>query len=219
MNMKSDKSSMARIKVKFPEKLWISHIFKEFPDVKMEIQYFLPYDLEKSIGNSIFEIMHYNTESIIKKIKEHPSVVEFSLLEQDKNKIKINIKTKDPYLLYAVINCGVLIDFPVNVREGYAFWRLISSRSRIDELLTIFDERKIDYELLRIGSAPYDLEDQKYKLSLNESKTLDRAIESGFFEVPRKISLEELANQMGKSKSALSVMLRKIIKKKVLFEK
>jgi predicted DNA binding protein len=210
---------MARIKVKFPDKLWISHIFNEFPDVRMEIQYFLPYDLEKSIGNAIFEIMHYDTEMIIKKIKKHPSVVEFSLMEQDEKRIKINIKTKDPYLLYAVINCGVLIDFPVNVREGYAYWRLISSRSRIDKLLTIFDERKIDYELLRIGTAPYDLEDEKYKLSLDEAETLDRAIETGFFEVPRKISLEELANQMGKSKSALSVMLRKIIKKKVLFEK
>ncbi len=217
--MQSDKSSLARIKVKFPDKLWISHIFKEFPDVRMEIQYFLPYDLEKSIGNSIFEILHYDPESIIKEIKGHPSVVEFSLLEQEENRIKINIKTKDPYLLYAVIKCGVLIDFPVNVREGYAFWRLISSRGRIDKLLTLFDEKQINYELLRIGSVPYDLDDEKYKLSLNESKTLDRAIKTGFFEVPRKISLEELANQMGKSKSALSVMLRKIIKKKVLFEK
>jgi predicted DNA binding protein len=216
--MGSDKSSLARIKVKFPEKLWISHIFKEFPDVRMEIQYFLPYDLEKSIGNSIFEIMHYDTESIIKEIKEHPSVVEFSLLEQEENRIKINIKTKDPYLLYAVINCGVLIEFPVNVREGHAYWRLISSRSRIDDLLSLFDKKRINYELLRIGNAPYDLADEKYKLSLEESKTLDRAIEMGFFEVPRKISLEELAGQMGKSKSALSVMLRKIIKKKVLFE-
>ncbi len=217
--MQSDKSSLARIKVKFPDKLWISHIFKEFPDVRMEIQYFLPYDLEKSIGNSIVEIMHYDIESISKEIKDHPSVVEFSLLEQEENKIKINVKTKDPYLLYAVINCGVLVDFPVNIREGYAYWRLISSRSRIDKLLTLFDKKQINYELLRIGSAPYDLEDEKYKLSLDESKILDRAIETGFFEVPRKISLEQLANQMGKSKSALSVMLRKIIKKKVLFEK
>ncbi|MFW9823419.1 MAG: helix-turn-helix domain-containing protein [Candidatus Thorarchaeota archaeon] len=216
--MKSGKSSLARIKVKFPDKLWISHIFKEFPDVRMEIQYFLPFDLEKSIGNSIFEIMHYDTESIIKEIQGHPSVFEFSLLEHEANKIKINVKTKDPYLLYAVINCGVLVDFPVNVREGYAYWRLISSRESIDKLLTLFDDRKIDYELLRIGTAPYDLENEKYKLSLEEAETLDRAIKTGFFEVPRKISLEELANQLGKSKSALSVMLRKIIKKKVLFE-
>ena len=41
----------------------------------------------------------------------------------------------------------------------------------------------------------------------------------GFFEIPRDISLEDLANHLGKSKSALSVMLRKIIKKKVVIEK
>ncbi|MFX1315859.1 MAG: helix-turn-helix domain-containing protein, partial [Promethearchaeota archaeon] len=56
-------------------------------------------------------------------------------------------------------------------------------------------------------------------LTYDESNILDKAISLGFFEIPRKISLEELANKVGKSKSALSVMLRKIIKKKILFEK
>ena len=61
--------------------------------------------------------------------------------------------------------------------------------------------------------------DEKSKLTLEESEVLDKAIELGFFEIPRDISLEDLANRLGKSKSALSVMLRKIIKKKVVFEK
>ena len=74
------------------------------------------------------------------------------------------------------------------------------------------------FDLLRIGKAPYDLEDERYKLSLEESQILDKALSLGFFEIPRKISLEELANKLGKSKSALSVMLRKIIKKKVMFQ-
>jgi predicted DNA binding protein len=185
----------------------------------MEISHFLPYDLEKSIGNSVIELMDYKIEDIIETIKNHPSVFEFNILEKEENKVKINIKTKDPYLLYAIIKCGVLVDFPVNVREGFAYWRLVSSRERIDKLLTLFEERNVNFELLRIGSSPYVMDDEKNKLTLDESTILDRAIESGFFEIPRKISLEELANQMGKSKSALSVMLRKIIKKKVLFEK
>ncbi|MHA2006926.1 MAG: helix-turn-helix domain-containing protein [Promethearchaeota archaeon] len=217
--MDSIKPSLARIKIKFPEKLWISAIFKKYPDVKMEISHFLPYDLEKSIGNSVIELMDYKIEDIIETIKNHPSVFEFNILEKEENKVKINIKTKDPYLLYAIIKCGVLVDFPVNVREGFAYWRLVSSRERIDKLLTLFEERNVNFELLRIGSSPYVMDDEKNKLTLDESTILDRAIESGFFEIPRKISLEELANQMGKSKSALSVMLRKIIKKKVLFEK
>ncbi|MFX1375658.1 MAG: helix-turn-helix domain-containing protein [Promethearchaeota archaeon] len=217
--METSKTSLARVKIKFPEQLWISKIFKDFPDIKMEISHFLPYDLDKSIGNSAIEIMHYKTDEIIEEIKNHPSVFELSILEKEENRVKFNIKTKDPYLLYAIIKCGVLVDFPVRVEDGYAFWRLISTRERIDQLLTLFEQKNINFKLLRIGISPYNLEDDKNKLTLDELNTLDKAISLGFFEIPRKISLEELANQMGKSKSALSVMLRKIIKKKVLFEK
>ncbi|NVM38259.1 MAG: helix-turn-helix domain-containing protein [Candidatus Lokiarchaeota archaeon] len=217
--MASDKPSLARIKIKFPEQLWISEIFRKYPDIKMEISYFLPYDLERSIGNSVIEIMHYNVDSILEEVSNHPSVFELSVLEKEENKVKFNIKTKDPYLLYAIIKYGVLVDFPVRVEDGYAYWRLISSREQIDQLLTLFEEKKINFELLRIGISPYNIEDDNYKLTLDELNILDKAISSGFFEIPRTISLEELANELGKSKSGLSVMLRKIIKKKVLFEK
>jgi len=217
--MDSSKASLARIKIKFPEQIWISEIFKNYPDIKMEISHFLPYDLERSIGNSLIEIKHYNIDSILDEINNHSSVFELSVLEMEENKAVFNVKTKDPYLLYAIIKCGVLVDFPVRVEEGFAYWRLISSRDRIDQLLTIFEQKNIKFELLRIGISPYNIEDDKNKLTYNESNILDKAISLGFFEIPRKISLEELANKMGKSKSALSVMLRKIIKKKVLFEK
>jgi len=216
--MDSSKPSLARIKIKFPEQLWISEIFKNFPDVKMEITHFLPYDLERSIGNAVIEIMHYNVDSIIEEISSHPSVFELSVLEREENQVKFNVKTKDPYLLYAIIKCGVLVNFPVRVEDGFAYWRLISSRERIDQLLTLFEQKNINFELLRIGISPYKIEDDKYKLTLDELNILDKAISSGFFEIPRKISLEELANELGKSKSALSVILRKIIKKKVMFE-
>jgi len=216
--MDSSQPSLARIKIKFPDQLWISQIFKNYPDIKLEISHFLPYDLERSIGNSIIEIKHYNIDKIIEEVRNHPSVFELSVMETEENKVKFNIKTKDPYLLYAIIKCGVLVQFPVNVKEGYAYWRLISSRERIDQLLTLFEQKKVNFELLRIGKSPYSIEDDKNRLTLNEENILDKAISSGFFEIPRKISLEELANALGKSKSGLSVMLRKIIKKKVMFE-
>ncbi|MFX1358548.1 MAG: helix-turn-helix domain-containing protein [Promethearchaeota archaeon] len=208
--------SLARIKIKFPEDIWISAIFSKFHDVRMEIEHFLPYDLEESIGNSIIEIQHYKIESIIPEIQKHSSVFEFTILEQEENRIKFNVKTKDPYLLYALIKCGVLVNFPVRVRDGFAYWKLIASRERIDKLLTIFEKKSIDFELLRIGKSPLNIEDDKNRLTLEESNILDNAISLGFFEIPRNISLEELANKLGKSKSALSVMLRKIIRKKIM---
>ena len=216
--MESTKSSLARIKIKFPDQLWISQIFKKFRDIRMEIEHFLPYDFENSIGNSIIEIFHYNIDLIMEDVKNHKSVIDLSILEKDEKRVRFNVKTKDPFLLYAIINCGVLVNFPVRVSEGYAYWRLVSKRESIDKLLTLFDQKGIEYTLLRIGNSPYSIDDDKTKLTLDESTILNKAIASGFFEIPRKISLEELANELGKSKSTLSVTLRKIIKKKVMFE-
>ena len=216
--MVSTRASLARVKIKFPDEIWISEIFKKFPNIKMEIEYFLPYDLEKSIGNSIIEIQDFKIGEVINSVRNHSSVQDFTILEQDEDKVRFNVKTKDPYLLYALINCGVLVKFPVNVRDGYAYWRLVSSRKNIDKLLTIFEQKKIDFELLRIGTSPYILDEQKERLSIEESQVLDEAIKQGFFEIPRLISLEELAKNLGRSKSALSVMLRKIIKKKVVMD-
>lgn len=214
--MNSYKTTLALVKIKFPNELWISELFRKFPDVKMEILHFLPYNIEKSIGNSLIEIIHYNVELIFGEIKAHKSVIELSIVEKGGNRMKFNVKTMDPFLLNTLITCGVLVNFPVKVEEGYAFWELISTRERIDMLLTLFEKKKIDYKLIKIGNSAYNLEDKKYNLNLEEMQVLDEAIKTGFFEVPRKISLEELADNLGKSKSALSVMLRKIIKKKIL---
>ncbi|MFX1276285.1 MAG: helix-turn-helix domain-containing protein [Promethearchaeota archaeon] len=214
--MDVNRPSLARIKIKFPDSIWISEVFKQFPDIKMQISYFLPYDLEKSIGNAIIEILYHDIDSIMEIIENHPSIYEMSIMEREETRVNFNIKTKDPYLLYAIIKCGVLVNFPINVREGHAFWKLIATRERIDQLLTIFEEKNIKFELLRIGKSPYNLEEHENKLTLEESRVLEKAIEMGFFEIPRKISLEELADNLGKSKSALSVMLRKIIKKKIV---
>ncbi|MBD3193969.1 MAG: hypothetical protein GF317_02870, partial [Candidatus Lokiarchaeota archaeon] len=214
--MAPTKSSVATIKVKFPEKIWVSEIFKKFYDIQMEILYFLPYDLEDYIGNSIVEIKHWDIELLIEEIRNHPSVYEFSVLEIEEHRVKFNIKTQDPYLLYGVIKFGVLVDFPVKVKDGYAYWDLISTRRRIDEMLTMFEEMGIKFELLKIGNSDLNLEDEDYHLSIEELDILDEAINSGFFDIPRKISLEELADKLGKAKSSLSVLLRKIIKKKVM---
>ncbi|TXT60539.1 MAG: hypothetical protein BAJALOKI3v1_900004 [Promethearchaeota archaeon] len=214
--MDSQNSTIATIRVEFPEGIWISDIFEKFHDVQMEILYFLPYDLEKSIGNAVVEIMHYDIDLMIEEIQNHPSVMEFSLVEREENRIKFNVKTMDPYLLYGVIKCGVLVDFPVKIEDGYAYWDLISTRKRIDKMLTMFEEMGIDFELLKIGNTSVNLEDEGHRLSLDELEILQKAIDEGFFDIPRKISLEELANELGKSKSTLSVVLRKIIKKKVM---
>ena len=216
--MEENKPSLAWIEIKTPKQKWISEVFKKYRDVEIVILNFLPYDFEEFIANAIIQIYHYRIEEIIEDIKIHPSVLGFSVLEKYENRAKINVRIKDPYLLYAIIKNGILIDFPVRLSEGLAIWKLVATRKRINDLLLQFEERGINFTLLRILNSDYSIDDNENKLNPEESQVIRKAIKLGFFDIPRRISLEELANELGKSKSALSVRLRKIIKKKVLFE-
>ena len=216
--MEENKPCLAWIEIKTPRQKWISEIFKKYHDVEIVILNFLLYDFEEFIANAIIEIYHYKIEEIIDDIKKHPSILEFSVLEMFENRAKINIRTEDPYLLCAIIKNGIIIDFPVKLSKGLAIWKLVATRKRINDLLLQFEGRGIPFSLLRILNSDYNMDDNENKLNAEESQIIRKAIELGFFDIPRKISLEELANELGKSKSALSVRLRKIIRKKVLFE-
>lgn len=216
--MEESKPSLAWVEIETPKQKWMSEIFKKYRDLEIVILNFLPYDFEEFIANAIIQIFHYKIDEIIEAIKVNPSVLGFSVLEKYENQAKINIRTKDPYLLYAIIKNGILIDFPVRLSEGVAIWKLVATRKKINNLLLQFEERGINFTLLRILNSDYSIDDNENKLNLEESQVIRKAIKLGFFDIPRRISLEELANELGKSKSALSVRLRKIIKKKVLYE-
>ena len=214
--MDEDKLSLTRIKLRVPKEKWISEIFDDYPDIELDIVNFFPYDFKKNIGNAIIEIKHYKIDQIIKKLKVHPSIFEFNVLNKKENQAKINIKTANPYLLFTVIKCGGIVDFPIKVRDNYILWTITSTRNQLDNILTKYDELKIDYSILQFSNTPANFEEEAKGLSFEESKILDTAIKSGFFEVPRKITLEELANNLGKSKSWTSELIRRIIKKKII---
>ncbi|MFW9865673.1 MAG: helix-turn-helix domain-containing protein [Candidatus Thorarchaeota archaeon] len=215
--MDDSKLSLARIKLKIPEEKWISEIFDEYPDTELDILNFFPYDFEKNIGNAIIRIKHYKIEQIVKKLKIHSSISELLILNKKKNQVKLNLKTTNPYLLFTVIKIGGIVEFPIKVRDKYTIWTLISTRKQLNEVLNRYDAFGIEYSILQIVNPPVETEKNLNELSYEESKILDIAIKSGFFEVPRKISLEELASNLGKSKSWTSELLRRIIKKKVKF--
>ncbi len=53
----------------------------------------------------------------------------------------------------------------------------------------------------------------EYNVTYNEYVTLKKALDLGFFECPKKITLEELAKELGVSKSTLSNCIRRGLKK------
>lgn len=90
-------------------------------------------------------------------------------------------------------------------------WQLkfrLSSRASLDELRSLFDELNVSFDVVRL----YEMTNPKvgqYNLSEKQRAGLLRALEMGYFEIPREATLEEVADSLGISAKSLSERLRR----------
>ncbi len=212
---------VSRIIVKFPEQIWIHAICKKYPGTSIEIQAFLPGTLEnpeRMIGNALMQIFSPNISHVVDDVKQHPSVVQLHTLAQDEGGALVNIQTHDRWLLASLIRAELVLRFPIRVRcdgEGASgTWVITGLRDKVDHLLRLLEEKKIDFKLQSIEKIAGD--QVAGTLTPRQAEILEMALENGYFEIPRRISLTELAIKLGIAKSTLSGILRRISQKKMI---
>lgn len=96
-----------------------------------------------------------------------------------------------------------------HVDSGRLRWRVVSQGTRpIRELVSILTNSGCDVSLdaLRKPSA-------EMRASVRQREVIIAAIEAGYFETPRGITLEELGRRLGVSKAAASETMRRGLKK------
>jgi len=201
----------AEFQIRLPEGLWIAALSKKYPETTFEILSILP--TVEMIGNALFKISGPDVEQILIEIKLHPSSTELYLISDLANSKIINVKTKDPWLLISLIKSEVILKMPVIIKNGIANWEILAPQEKISTLNKLFAEKGIDFKLKSIGK--YREEPQ---LTARQSEVLDLALKQGYYEIPRKITLTQLADKLAVAKSTLSGILRRIDKKLVQTE-
>ncbi|MHA1145759.1 MAG: helix-turn-helix domain-containing protein [Candidatus Helarchaeota archaeon] len=206
--MAPEDASYAELEIKIPEKVWLHAISLQFPKTQFEIQTILP--TETFIGNALIRISGPKLDGIIEAIQNHPSLVQLDLFSKSEDSYLINVKTRDPYLLVSLIKSEVLLEYPIRVQNGWTSWKVISNREKISTLIDKLNERNVIFKLKQI--SPYK---DKVSLTKRQMEILDLALKYGYYEIPRKITLTELAKKINMSKSSLSEILRRITKKRI----
>ncbi len=96
-------------------------------------------------------------------------------------------------------------ELPFRVKRGVASWTVEGPRPRVAALLTALARRRLNMKVrsLRPGGTltPSAL------LTARQDELFRRAVRSGYYEVPRRISLSQLARRAGVAVSTLSVTL------------
>lgn len=95
--------------------------------------------------------------------------------------------------------------YPIIVKEGNEYWHVISPTKR--QLKTL------EKRLSEIGTPKIEKSSSKSTLTERQKEIIDLAFKEGYFESPRKVTLEELAGKLGISASSLGETLRLAVKK------
>ncbi len=108
---------------------------------------------------------------------------------------------------------GLVRQFPFPIEDGVAHWTVVGPSAKVRALAVhLRGAREVaEIERLRPPSGAH----RSTALTPRQRELLRFALSSGYFEVPRRISLTRLARNVGVATSTLSVTLA-VIERKVL---
>jgi hypothetical protein len=111
-----------------------------------------------------------------------------------------------------------LLRFFENVTGGYPTFELtpesmkitfLGSKKGIMSFIAQLDRTNVPYRILSTGNANFSRENVLDELTARQRNALTEAHSTGYFDVPRRITSDSLANRLGIDKSTLSEHLRK----------
>ncbi len=149
---------------------------------------------------------------IIKDVKGSPLVKEAYIVETKKGRMVGSLLTDSVF-------CGMVMSSNAFCRtclfqskakpDGTTEWMIaFTGREALTELLERLKEEKVDVNILRLSSVA-DVE----TLTSRQRSIVEVALEQGYFDYPRRITLRSLAKKVGVSASTVSEVLRRAEKK------
>ena len=193
------------ISVRLPENHWAGDSTRQFPHIKITIDEHMP--LPKGRGSAIGRIYGRDLSRIRSTLEEHQGIESISFFGQNDECLEFNIVVSrgGGGFVRPLIEAEVVPQTPFSVSDGWVEWEFSTDRQHVKELVGLLKNSGLPH---KIHSLTKEVTERL--LTPRQREVLDLAIESGFYDSPRKITLTSLADISGVSKSTLCEMVQLI---------
>ncbi|WP_436900811.1 helix-turn-helix domain-containing protein [Halovenus halobia] len=192
----------AKLEVTVPENIWISELSQDYPATRFRI---LAATADDERGVARLEIIGPVAGQVCEQIEQYETVTELSVFEQEANRRRVQVETTVPVLLNAIQTAGIPLDLPVEVDNGTLTLETTLSQKKLSTLGETLDNFGIKYTVERIQQET----ESESLLTERQEGLLREAIERGYYDTPRRITLVELAEEVGIAKSTCSEILHR----------
>ena len=200
------------MRVRMPEGFPWKVLLDRFPDMKAD-------GLHRSFapsGSIVAEIRVRNSEDRdwSQELRGLPGVLSVVSLSPAGRSGTYRVRWKPPVYYPRLLEAfDMLGQVPVAIESGWALVSLALPRARLARLMRILGRRGFSPEILRLGPLPGP--ERPGSLTHKQTVRFQAAVENGYFEVPRRTTLEELARQFSVRKAtfaeSLAIARRKIL--------
>jgi predicted DNA binding protein len=200
---------IATLRVRIPEDLWTGAFSARHRTVRLEV--LNRHDLSRDTSVSDYWISGRPPGVWANEIAGFSDVESVESLAEVSDGCLYRIQYRNPPVVYQYRRLALPLQFPLRIQDGVITWEIIAQRDAFEELLQFARTRDPYLQISSVRTGP--LRSHLPLLSEAQHRLLTTAMAEGYFAVPRRVSLTELAARLGRSKSALSEALARIEEK------
>jgi predicted DNA binding protein len=200
---------VCRLRLRLPAPSWLHVMTTRHPETSFDV---LGYEM---VGNRTrFDIMVHigDITGWVNELRSLSDVTDVTPLGSTQIATTLRVEYNGYGLISECYRLHLILRTPCTVREGTVVMVLAGPEENIREFATKFHDLGVQVE------AVYHSEGKERSLlTPRQSEIFHRALAAGYFEVPRRVTLTELAAMTGVAVSSLSEMLA-VVEKKLLQE-
>ncbi len=176
----------------------------------LELLYFLRQDYEEFAA--ISQVEFKDSTSKIEDLLVGGFLVEAQVLERQKNGVYIVFLRSGPSLSSVLNSIGIESGYlfpPLGISDEKVKFSFLGSEQQIKDFMEGIDAIGIRYRVVLLTDANFSPTSPLNQLTEKQREVLITAYKLGYYEIPRKITSEALANKLGLVDSTVAEHLRK----------
>lgn len=185
-----------RIDVRLPEGHWAGDVTRAHPSATLRIEQHMPMSRGRGTARC------WSSEALDETVAAHVGIDGCTSVQD--GRFSVTISAGGGGFLRPLVDLGVVPRTPFEVRDGWVEWTVEGSREQMRELVNRFRSDEIPHRLLSTRSTTVRL------LTPRQREVFEVASREGYWDVPRRINLTELAALLNVAKSTLSNQLQRI---------
>lgn len=185
---------------------YLQRVSVAHPAAVFEVQAIIPTQ-DGRIWTSLRISSPTDIERLLQDIESSPDVQGVDVIGRDVEGATLHVVADlhEPNVFLKAIGLGLIPEFPTFVKAGH-FTPIVAAKE--STVMTLYDQFRNDFPGTTILSIRKEtMEGMKQLLTPHQLDIFRTALASGYWDVPRRISITMLASVLGVSKSTLSKTL------------